>query len=194
MTQTVAALVWFAGLVGWYIIRHPFERKARKMGVTKSLLDWREWVLLASAATGLFLIPAAYILTGFPAALDRSFVPAIAWSALLPLCGALWLFRLSHVDLGRNWSVTLKVREHHVLVKSGVYRLVRHPMYSSFFLLGLSQMLLLPNWLAGASGLVGAGILFSFRVLREEQMMLESFGDEYRSYIARTKRIIPWMI
>jgi protein-S-isoprenylcysteine O-methyltransferase Ste14 len=194
MTKTVAALVWFAGLVGWYIIRRPFERKARKMGVSKSLLDWREWVLLASAAAGLFLIPATYALTGFPASLDRPFVPAIGWLALLPLYGALWLFRRSHVDLGRNWSVTLKVREQHVLVKTGVYRLVRHPMYSSFFLLGLAQMLLLPNWLAGASGLIGAGLLFGFRVFREERMMLETFGDEYRSYMAGTQRIIPWII
>jgi protein-S-isoprenylcysteine O-methyltransferase Ste14 len=194
MTKTVAALIWFAGLVGWYIIRRPFERKARKMGVSKSLLDWREWVLLASASFGLFLIPAAYVLTGFPTSLDRAFNPVIAWLGLLPLGGALWLFRRSHVDLGRNWSVTLKVREHHVLVKTGVYRLVRHPMYSSFFLLGLAQLLLLPNWLAGVSGLIGAGLLFVFRVFREERMMLEAFGDEFRSYMAGTKRIIPWII
>ena len=194
MTKTIAELIWFAGLVGWYIIRHPFERKARKMGVSKSLLDWKEWILLASASFGLFLIPAAYVLTGVPASLNREFIPAVAWLGLLPLSGALWLFRRSHVDLGRNWSVTLKVREQHVLVKSGVYRLVRHPMYLSFFLLGLAQMLLLANWLAGASGFIGAGLLFAFRVLREERMMLESFGDEYRSYMAHTKRIIPWII
>lgn len=194
MTKTIAALVWFAGLVGWYIIRRPFERRARKLGVKKSLLTWREWVLLAIALTGLFLIPAAYVLTGFPASLDYRFIPALAWLGLVPLCGALWLFRRSHVDLGRNWSVTLKVREDHALIKTGVYRLVRHPMYSSFFLLGLVQMLLLPNWLAGASGLIGAGTLIGFRVLREERMMLEAFGDEYRSYMAVTKRIIPWII
>ena len=194
MTKTIAELIWFAGLVGWYIIRHPFERKARKMGVSKSLLDWKEWILLASASFGLFLIPAAYVLTGVSASLNREFIPAVAWLGLLPLSGALWLFRRSHVDLGRNWSVTLKVREQHVLVKSGVYRLVRHPMYLSFLLLGLAQMLLLPNWLAGACGLIGAGLFFAFRVLREERMMLESFGDEYRSYMAHTKRIIPWII
>ena len=194
MTKTIAELIWFAGLVRWYIIRHPFERKARKMGVSKSLLDWKEWILLASASFGLFLIPAAYVLTGVPASLNREFIPAVAWLGLLPLSGALWLFRRSHVDLGRNWSVTLKVREQHVLVKSGVYRLVRHPMYLSFLLLGLAQMLLLPNWLAGACGLIGAGLFFAFRMLREERMMLESFGDEYRSYMAHTKRIIPWII
>ena len=194
MTKTIAALIWFAGLVVWYIIRHPFERKARKMGVRKSLLTWREWTLLAIATAGLFLIPATYVLTGFPASFDRAFIPALAWLGLLPLCGALWLFRRSHVDLGRNWSLTLKVRENHVLVNTGVYRHVRHPMYSSFFLLALSQMLLLPNWLAGTSGLIGVGFLFGFRVLREEAMMLEYFGDEYRSYMARTKRIIPWIV
>jgi protein-S-isoprenylcysteine O-methyltransferase Ste14 len=194
MTQTVAALVWFAGLVGWYIIRHPFERKAKKIGVRKSLLDWRERALLAVAFLGLLVIPALYALTGFPASLDRPFIPALAWLGLVPLVGALWLFRRSHADLGRNWSITLQVRDQHALVKTGVYRLIRHPMYSSFFLLGLAQMLLLPNWLAGISGVMGAGILFAFRVQREERMMLESFGDEYRAYMTLTKRIIPWII
>jgi protein-S-isoprenylcysteine O-methyltransferase Ste14 len=187
-------LIWFGGLIGWYVIRHPFERKARRLVVSKSLVDVREWILLASITTGLFLIPAVNALTGFPKSFDRLFYPTIAWLGLVPLVAALWLFRRSHADLGRNWSVTLKVRENHAVVKAGVYRLVRHPMYSSFFLLGLAQLLLLPNWFAGASGLVGVGIMFAFRVIREERMMLDSFGDEYRSYMTNTKRVIPWII
>lgn len=194
MTQTLAAIVWFAGLVAWYIIRHPFHRKARKVGVRKSLVDWRERSLLGIAVVGLLVIPAIYALTGFPAAFDRTFSPLIAWLGLVPLAAALWLFRRSHADLGRNWSITLEVREQHALVKTGVYRLVRHPMYSSFFLLGIAQLLLLPNWLAGLSGPVGAGILYGFRVAREERMMLETFGGEYRTYMSETKRIIPWLI
>jgi protein-S-isoprenylcysteine O-methyltransferase Ste14 len=194
MTSTTATFIWFAGLVGWYFIRRPFERKARKVGVSKSLMDRQELLLLTCMTIGLFLIPAIYALTGFPASLDRPFYPAIGWLGLVPLVGALWLFRRSHVDLGRNWSVTLKVREDHVLIRAGVYRLVRHPMYSSFFLLGLAQLLLLSNWVAGISGLIGVGLLFAFRVMREERMMLDSFGDEYRAYMASTKRIIPWVL
>ena len=193
MTPTVAALVWFAGLVGWTIIRHPFERKAKKIGVRKSLFDRRESGLLAAAVLGLFVIPAIYVLSGFPALFDRPFIPAIAWLGAATTAAALWLFRRSHVDLGRNWSISLEVREQHALVKTGIYRLIRHPMYSSFFLLGLAQMLLLANWFAGLAGIVGAGVLFAFRVRREEQMMLESFGDEYRSYMTLTKRIVPWV-
>ena len=194
MTEMTAALIWFAGLIGWYVIRLPFARKAKKIGVSKSLFDWRESMLLAFASLSLFVTPALYTLTGFPASLDRPFIPAIAWLGLVPLCASLWLFRRSHVELGRNWSISLEVREHHTLVKTGVYRLIRHPMYSSFFRLGLSQMLRLPNWLAGASGLIGVALLFVFRVRREEHMMIQTIGDEYRSYMAGTKRLIPWLL
>ena len=194
MTKSVAAIVWFAGLVGWYIIRYPFERRAKKVGVSTSLFDRRESSLLALALVGMFVIPAIYVLTGFPAALDRPFIAWLAWLGIVPEIAALWLFRRSHADLGRNWSISLELREQHALVKNGVYRRIRHPMYTSFFLLGISQFLLIPNWLVGLAGIAGAGVLFAFRVAREERMMLESFGDEYRAYMAHTKRIVPWII
>ena len=194
MTKTLAAIIWFVGLVAWYVIRHPFHRRAKKVGVRKSLLDWRERGLLAIGFLGLLVIPAIYVLTGFPASLDRPFIPWIAWLGLLPLIAALWLFRRSHVDLGRNWSITLEVRDQHTLVSTGVYRLIRHPMYFSFLLLGLGQALLLPNWFAGMSGIVGAAILFALRVSREERMMLEIFGEQYRAYMTNTKRIVPWIV
>ena len=194
MTQTAASLIWFAGLVGWYIIRYPFERKARKIGVAKSHFDRRESGLLLIALIGLFAIPGIYALTGFPTGADRPFIPAVAWLGIVPMAAALWLFRRSHADLGRNWSISLEVREQHVLVQNGVYRLIRHPMYSSFFLLGVAQAMLLPNWFVDGAGLLGAGILFAFRVGREERMMMESFGDAYRAYMVGTKRIIPWVI
>lgn len=104
---------------------------------------------------------------------------------------ALWLFRRTHADLGRNWSVTLEIKDNHNLITGGVYRYVRHPMYSAFFLWALAQLILIPNWIAGPAGIVGFGILYAFRIGREEQMMLDTFGDEYRAYSARTARLIP---
>src|SRR5262249_44744690 len=88
-------------------------------------------------------------------------------------------------------SVTLEVREQHALVTNGVYSRVRHPMYSAFWLWALAQALLLPNWIAGPAGLIGFGTLFFLRVGREEALMIETFGDEYRRYMARTSRVLP---
>ena len=57
----------------------------------------------------------------------------------------------------------------------------------------LAQALLLPNWIAGLSGFVGFGILFFGRVGREEEMMMQGFGEEYRTYMAHTARVVPWI-
>jgi len=194
ITSTVCEIVWFAGLVAWYIIRYPFERRAKKVGVTKSLFGWRESGLLALAFVGLWIVPLIYALTGFLASLDRPLIPAIAVLGVVALCGALFLFYRSHADLGRNWSISLQIRNEHRLVTTGIYRFVRHPMYSSFFLLAVAQLMLLPNWFAGATGLIGVGMLYAFRIRQEERMMMERFGAEYRDYIAHTARLIPWLV
>ena len=54
--------------------------------------------------------------------------------------------------LGRNWSITLEIRDSHRLVTDGLYRYVRHPMYTSFWLWAIAQALLIPNWIAGLQG------------------------------------------
>jgi protein-S-isoprenylcysteine O-methyltransferase Ste14 len=66
-------------------------------------------------------------------------------------------------------------------------------MYTAFWLWAVAQALLLPNYVAGCAGLVGFGILFFGRVAKEEEFMLESFGDDYRGYMSRTYRVIPWV-
>ncbi len=194
MTKTAALIVWLLGIVAWYVIRHPFARRAKKVATSRSLLDAAEWAVLMILTAGFFVIPAIYAATGFPRALERAFSPALAWAGVPVMVAALWLFRRSHADLGRNWSVSLKMREGHKLVTEGVYRHVRHPMYSSFLLLGLAQLMLIPNWLAGGAGLAGTAMLLLVRMRREETMMAERFGDAYRDYCARTPRIIPRML
>ena len=107
---------------------------------------------------------------------------------------AVWLFWRSHADLGRNWSPSLQLREGHALVDRGVYRYSRHPMYASQWLWGAAQALLLPNWIAGWASLISFAPLYLSRVPREEQMMLERFGHEYRGYVRRTGRIFPRLV
>jgi protein-S-isoprenylcysteine O-methyltransferase Ste14 len=55
----------------------------------------------------------------------------------------------------------------------------------------LGQALFLANWVAGLGGLVGFGLLYFLRVPKEEDMMLQEFGEPYRQYMAKTGRILP---
>ncbi len=193
MTPTIAKVFWICCVVSWWLIRLPHERRVRKNAIKATKRDATELTLLGISLTGLGIIPILYVFTGFPAFAERPFVPALAWFGILPGLASLWLFRRTHKELGRNWSVSLEVRDKHELITGGVYRYVRHPMYSAFFLWAIAQFFLLPNWVAGLSGIVGFGTLYTFRVGREEKLMLEAFGEQYRTYMQRTARVLPWI-
>ena len=191
MTPALAKTAVILLAVGWYIIRFPYARRSRRTPVARSIRGPREFVLLLASSAGLGLVPLVYIAFGFPQFADYPFQPTQAWLGVFVALASLAIFRLTHRALGRNWSISLDIRERHVLVTEGIYRHVRHPMYTAFWLWAMAQALLLPNWIAGFAGLVGFGILFFGRVAREEKLMLEIFGDEYRVYVSRTSRLIP---
>jgi protein-S-isoprenylcysteine O-methyltransferase Ste14 len=193
MTPGLAKAILVVGAVAWFIIRWPHQRRSWKTAVARSARNAREKILLTASFAGLGVVPFAYVATGFPRFADYPFRPVQAWLGALAFAASLWLFHQVHRELGRNWSDSLEVRDKHTLVTKGTYAYVRHPMYSAFFLWALAQALLLPNWFAGLSGLVGFGTLFFFRVGREERLMLDTFGAEYRTYMERTKRVIPWV-
>jgi protein-S-isoprenylcysteine O-methyltransferase Ste14 len=191
MTPMLAKAAFVVLAVAWFVIRMPHARRARRVPVARSDRGPYDNVLLLISLSGLGIVPLLYVATGFPAFAEYSFRPAQAWAGVAVAAAALWLFYLSHRALGRNWSVSLEVRQSHRFVTEGVYGRVRHPMYAAFWLWALAQALLLPNWVAGPAGILGFGTLFFGRIGREERMMLETFGAEYREYMSRTDRIIP---
>jgi len=188
VTVLIAKLVWCAGVVGWYVIRYPHQRRSSKTLVASRLERVRDTVLLLISFTGLFIVPVIWVAAGVPRFADYPFQPVLASIGTAALGAALYGFYRTHRDLGRFWSVTLEIRQTHELVTTGVYRHVRHPMYAAFFLWAIAQALLLPNWIAGFAGLAGFGTLFALRIGREERMMEATFGDAYRAYAARTWR------
>lgn len=191
--HTIGEIVWVLGIIAWYVIRYPFERRGKRVPVVSSQRSVSEKIAIAAALAGLAIVPGFYVATGIPKAADY---PAHLWAAVLGaaiFALAMWVFRRTHKQLGRNWSITLEIRQKHELISSGPYALVRHPMYTSFMLMGLAQAFLLSNWVAGLAGLIGFAVLFFLRVDKEERMMMEVFGREYRAYMDRTKRIIPYL-
>ncbi|MFN3707353.1 methyltransferase family protein [Microcella sp.] len=93
------------------------------------------------------------------------------------------------ITLGRALTPSPIPREGSQLVTAGVYRLVRHPIYSGLVLLGAGLALIGASWWHGAL-LLALIALLSLKARLEERMLAARF-PEYADYAARTGRIVP---
>ena len=73
------------------------------------------------------------------------------------------------------------------LVATGVYGLVRHPMYLGWALMHVAMILFMPNWLLATLGLAGVGCVYVFS-LQEEARLEGKFGSAYGRYMQAVPR------
>jgi len=99
----------------------------------------------------------------------------------------LWIL----ASLGRNISAALKVRDNQRLVTEGPYRYVRHPLYTAGIPLFFSIALISSNWFLGLIGIGFQLFVMLVRTPLEEKMLLDHFGEEYRSYMKNTGAHFP---
>jgi len=95
--------------------------------------------------------------------------------------------------LGSNWSGAVTVKVGHELVRTGPYRLVRHPIYTGLILALAGTALALDQW----RGVAAVGLLwvsFTIKRLREEQFMRQTFGAQYIEYSRNTGAIFPLLL
>jgi protein-S-isoprenylcysteine O-methyltransferase Ste14 len=103
---------------------------------------------------------------------------------------SLGLWTWTQAILGKEWSAQLQVKAEHRLVTGGPYAWVRHPMYTAMFGMGAAFAFLTANWgffIFAVAMIAG----FVLRAPREEQMLLDAFGEEYRAYQQKTGRFFP---
>jgi protein-S-isoprenylcysteine O-methyltransferase Ste14 len=99
-----------------------------------------------------------------------------------------WTWTQIHLDT--QWSAQLQLTKEHRLITTGPYARIRHPLYAGVFGWCISLTLLTANWIFFAfCALSFAGLIW--RVPKEEQMMIEAFGEEYKTYMQRTGRFFP---
>jgi protein-S-isoprenylcysteine O-methyltransferase len=139
-------------------------------------------VLLGVAAAA--LLPGARIRTGPRTLFD---------AGLALMLGGLLLRWYAVAALGPAFTVTVGMQAAHRVVASGPYRWVRHPSYAGSLLTILGVLLCATNvvaLLAFALPLAG----HAYRIAVEERALVEGLGDEYRAYMRRTRRLIPFVL
>lgn len=78
------------------------------------------------------------------------------------------------------------------LVTTGIYRYIRHPLYSSLLLLAWGIFFKLPS-LFGGTLVLTATVFLVLTAKADERECIQFFGSQYREYMQRTKRFLPFL-
>jgi protein-S-isoprenylcysteine O-methyltransferase Ste14 len=176
---------WFAFAAIWLITAFQTKRTVRKRPFGRQLpiriAIWLGYVLLF---TGLFGGPLNDRILRLRIAVEQAGL-AVTLAGLAFACWA-------RFHLGSNWSGTPAVKEHHELIRSGPYRIVRHPIYTGIIAGVLGTALVLGE-IRGLISLVLVAIGFLATSRAEEQLMSEQFPDAYPIYKKKVKALIPYV-
>jgi protein-S-isoprenylcysteine O-methyltransferase Ste14 len=180
----IASYLWLAWLLSWILAAGWSAPTVARQPVWERLLHL---LLLGAGAVLLFGQPARTSGSQRPLV---ALAPWICWAALgLVLTGFLfaWGARLS---LGRLWSGNVTLKAGHALVRSGPYRVTRHPIYTGL-LVSLAATAVIRD---EAAALVGLGLIVGgllFKVHKEERLLRAHFGAAYDEYRAAVPALIP---
>ncbi len=203
MTDQIFKVLYLVGYVAGWVFRAPHFRRLRRRGVgvvpdasaPKYMTPVEKVLGALYAFIGSLLIPVVYLFAPWFDFADYHWPIWTGAVGVALIAIGLWLQWRARVDLGQNLRPTaIPTKETTVeqsLVSVGAYRYIRHPIYAGFWLVAIAQALLLHNWIAGWAGLILILPMYMYRVRREEQNLLERFGDEYRRYMDRTGRVLP---
>lgn len=172
------------------IVRTIHTARYCKLTIAMPRNSLPDMVLLVLAGIGM-VMPLIYIFSSMLDFANYNLPDWTGWLGSILFALAIWLLWRSHVDLGRNWTPTLGIRDNHRLITHGIFKYMRHPMYAAHILWAIAAALMLHNWIAGCSFLAVSITHYLSRVKAEERMMIEQFGTRYESYMRGTGRIIP---
>jgi len=190
MLNTTIKLIFIVEVIAITIIRSRYTLERHQKPVKINYYSKAEGKFMILEVIGM-ITPFVYL---FSSALDFANYYIPLWigctGAILFFFAILLLWRAHH-DLGRYWRMNLSIIEEHKLIKTGVYKHIRHPLYASHMIWAIAQVLMLNNWIAGYSFIIVFLPHYIYRVNKEEKMLISEFGDEYIRYTKETGRLFP---
>ena len=95
------------------------------------------------------------------------------------------------ITLGRFFTSKVSIQDEHAIIRTGLYRSIRHPSYSGLLVTFLGLGVSFGSWLSMAVTIIPVTIALLYRVRVEEGVLHDALGKDYADYCATTKRLIP---
>lgn len=187
--KTGLKITWFIVLMYWLISGLLSKKAIRQESLFARLIQY--WLPLIIAA--LLLGPGEWYGHSW---LRESFIEHSNSTGIIGLlfciAGAI-IACLARHSLGNNWSLSVQQKKNHELIQNGLYKIVRHPIYTGLLLLFTGNAIIVGDY----RGIIAVAIVFIsfwFKLMKEEKILISLFGDQYIAYKHKTKAIIPFIL
>lgn len=118
---------------------------------------------------------------------------SIGWFGIAIMLAGIVVRAWANQTLGQFYTRTLRIQTDQRIIDQGPYKVIRHPGYLGTILLWIGAGLATVNWIALVVIMVLMILAYAYRVQSEEAMLMSSFGEEYKQYMARTRKLIPFI-
>lgn len=95
-------------------------------------------------------------------------------------------------EIGENWSAAIDKGENQKLVTSGIYGHIRHPLYLSGMLLMTGTAVYFQSRFGGIL-ILPCFLIINWRIGLEESKLISRFENDYREYMKKTWKILPYL-
>ncbi len=187
--SNIILLFWviFLGywIINWKSVKPTKETAWRAPGFRWTIL----WIviLLVLASRFLFHTNGFHIFTFSTKPITLLDIIGIIFAGI-----GLYIAIAARKTLADNWSSDVELKKDHKLITHGVYKLVRHPIYTGIIFMGLGSIIVDQSILV-ALFYTGMTAFLIFKMRKEEKLLYKHFPKEYPQYIKKTKALIPFI-
>jgi len=192
--ETVFRLLFVAAFIAMMAIRVYYQSKVVRDSRRLEIKEGAPSLVAGSiAALVAIVFGAEYILSPgfFWFAYVLEYPSWVRWLGAIMLAIGVVLLWASHHHLGRSFHSLIVSKDEQALVETGPYGLIRHPIYSAYILNYLGGGLLAGNLALTIVPVAMFAVLVCQRMGKEEQVLLDKFGQRYIAYMQRTGRLLP---
>lgn len=116
--------------------------------------------------------------------------PGVSWAGVLVTALGVGIGVWARLSLGANWSGMVVLKKDHELVRRGLYRWIRHPIYTGILVAFLGTELIQGHG-RGLLGFVILWLSFYFKARREENFLRQEFGEGFEEHARHTGMFLP---
>ena len=182
-------------LILWFIFGWRFLIRKKPTSAPDTKRAPRSWAGLALQGVGFALVwTLRRVPFGSPLIDGQFAVNIVLQIVAVGMAGAsIWLAVSAINELGKQWSLAARLTEGHKLITSGVYSIVRHPIYTAMFGIMVATGIIFSYWPVIPAAIVFFMIGTRIRTGLEEALLREAFGEEFIKWEAEVPGLIPFI-